>query len=374
MSDVSTASPLLLITFQINENNAGCIEIYRLEDIDKRINEFCKGYNIFDLLSITRIKNRAYKTINYPCEANFDKIEPYKERGSKKQASCKSSLSFKRGYQNSKNKIGIKGIMGNIHLNGANTRPCINNPLIPKMIQPFYLKSKPQKIVKHENYSTKNIFQNMRTKTAQRKSNISISSNILIKDIRIPKNQKNQLYNIGYAFKSPFVMEDNTECRDTLKIDTDERFTDEASITSFPSPILKNLNLYSPARSQFKTDTNDERNNKDNCSHASKETSEKFRNLIVEIEGNKRGYYTDMDTQKSDTNFYMTKKLRALFEQLDSNGSGLIGPRNLNLRAITTSNLQLFETVIAELFKDGDNNYYTFADFSDLVDRHRIFF
>ena len=74
-----------------------------------------------------------------------------------------------------------------------------------------------------------------------------------------------------------------------------------------------------------------------------------------------------IDEHKQSIPFKTEKEVRQIFNILGEYGKGRIGPKNLNLKALTAKQTDALEFVIIEIFKGGQYNELCFDEFFTMV-------
>ena len=382
MADKQT--PILIMNIQINESEYERLEINTLKDIAEKVENFCRTYQLKDTKVIRSIKKRAEKSL-------IDKF-PFLKHSEDKKRILKAST----GSKSNKHKIPNRRLRNShrsqkrsLMQDTANRPIGISGLIFNKVSNNFIYKRPPLPQTKPKGIASAFIYKKKKTSDKQKnKKQKTVSSKInfdkenkqrdLVTPVKQPSTEQFEEFSIygrrnrameSFTYTNPAVMK-----RQTQSVHIPERREPSAqkleiNLNNEVSTFLTNKSNKDQSRkkSSFYGDCNTpkKQNNKEAGTGIRMRESKLRHEIIREsIHDSVLSYETYV--------FKILPKdvLRKIFDSMDQNDSGLIGPKNLNLRSISAEHLKLLENVVLEIFSLNKNSFFTFTDFCKLVKKY----
>jgi len=379
MYDPTTRPPILSLNLQINEIESETIELYCLTEIDSKIDRFCEIYHINDKLVIKNLKNRITEALRtkYPFlfpNSNKDKDSNAK---TKKKIQSERNMPFSTKFKpkttlidTSVSKIGIQNIIYNKKID-SKLYSQVNPPhrKSGKFTKSFTDATKPrffsnkQILGEKENKDKDTQVKEEIKQKPQLNIELSLSGILKEQEVCSVYNFNNPL--LSYSYTNPSAISQKPIPHTTTNKSFLGRMTE--------SDMISDPRLHTSGYSQSKM------TKKSSFYEYSNQQSKRY-SLMHDGQITLHETRTDneiINTNEPINNFdnYIFKvlpkeQLKMIFDKLDSHGSGLIGPKNLNLRSLSAEHLKMLEGVVVEIFKAEQNAYFTFPDFCRLVKEH----
>ena len=374
----SKRPPILTLTIQINEYESETIEIFCLTEVDPKTEKFCKTYNITDEKLMKKLKTRINQALKELYPFLFPKVKKTKETNKKtnKKPISERNIQFSKSFkpktmaaETSVSKIGIQNLIytkkgdTNIYQN-SNNQSRKNNRLAKSFVESVkprsFINKKPA-----EEKENKIKAKNDDTSTTEKPQlNIDISlSSIINKEAGICSvyNFNNPL--LSYSYTNPNVIQQRPAPQTT----TNKSFMGKMRDGDMDYENKRYMSSYSNGKMTKKSSFYEYSNN-----HDTRNVSIYDSQLKLKETRTKNDILNNIDGSVHSFDNYVFKlmpkdQLKAIFDKLDFNSSGLIGPKNLNLRSLSAENLKMLEGVVIEVFKMDQNSYLTFPDFCRLV-------
>lgn len=378
MFDIDQRTPLLVLNIQINESESERINIFGLSDIEDKVDLFCKNYQIKDKNVVKKIKARIRLTLSdrYPflvhqatkvITNNNVAVKP----SSKKNPTLKSQLRPRKlAIDTSVNKPSVSNL---IYAKKAKTNTLAKQAPIHRItnreMQLFSNPSNPSKLIKKRTKVDKENHPLVEERPAtdymikyRPTSEIALgyhrSKNYLVSAIHNSINLSTSAANAIITG----IPQQGTPQNPNVKVRTDA-FAD----VDLELEARKHLSNYSQAKLSYKSSICEPMNHPD-ISRQSVSNSRvhicetRIRNEILHDRTNSiKSFNKSCNRGPSD------EHLREIFEKLDYKGSGLVGPRNINLRSLSADNLRHLEDFIIEIFKKEQDWYMNFTEFCSMT-------
>lgn len=349
MEVIQRKKPILVLNIQINDFESEKLEIFNLTDMEEKINHFCKIYSISSIKTVKKIKKRVKDCLkekypflvikeNKPVIKKLDKENKIKtsfiEQKEKKKSSMIKSLVYKRvssAKPGAKTKQQKKVLNHLIHKKRFISKRATQDK-----------KSKYDKINKSITEGNCDIYDNIQSKT------------------------NNEIFNLEKQNPGSFLYQNRDKLHqsnlpNSMQNNHLERKNSE-SMTSCYNNLRNNSRSFATRKSNFCDSTIYRTRNMSQ----SRILKEKDISLISNMVGNNHSKAI-IDEHKQSIPFKTEKEVRQIFNILDEYGKGRIGPKNLNLKALTAKQTDALEFVIIEIFKGGQYNELCFDEFFTMV-------
>ena len=379
MSETATKPPILTLNVQVNEFESERIEIFCLTELEDKTDRFCKVYHITDNALINKFKLRVKDALKakypflFPNEKKKKALNPKTKKKLPSERDIPVTSKFKSRttlVDSSVSKVGIQSLLYN---NKKDTNLYQNSNLknrkANKLVKSFADTTKARKFTskkpaedKENKIKSKNETKDVPKGKTQLDLNLSLST-VMNKEGGVCSvyNFNNPL--LTYSYTNPNVMQN----KPIPKTTTNKSFLGKIGESDFNYDNNRYMSSYSNAKMAKKSSFYEQSN------HHDKRKSSIY-DSQVQLKETRATYNIINDANESVNNFdnYVFKlipmeKLKDIFDKLDSDRSGLIGPKNLNLRSLSAEHLKMLENVIIEIFKVDQNTYFTFQDFCQLV-------
>lgn len=378
MCEPTTHCPILTLTIQVTDLESESIDIFCLTEIDAKIEYFCKIYKISDKTTVKLLTARIRDCLQekYPFLVCRDSAKAKSKRVSKTKPTnirdaliARKIVSKQMAIETSVSKVGIQSLLySRKGQSKAGAGVSTTKGRGSRMIKSFAEPAKSRVFIKGKNGEDKENFEDKEAKermTAKPMLNIDLTlSGIIGRETTIASvyNSPNPL--LSYSYTNPSVIyqrqapQTATNKSFVCRVAESELDTDNKRLTSnfSQSKLSKKSSFY-------------EHNNDRRCSRIG-DNQVKLKEIMV----NRSTADTETETPYNYENYVYRllpkNQLRSIFESLDGSGSGLVGPKNLNLRSLSAEHLKMLEGVVIEIFRMEQNGFLTFNDFCRLVKDH----
>ena len=382
MSERGNLKPILILNIQINESEFERIEINTLKDINKKIDSFCFTYQIKEEKVIKSIKKRAEKSL-------IDKFPFLKREDSKKRI-----LKVSTGSKANKNKIPVRRSRNShrpqkrsLMLDSMHKPIGISGLIFNKISNNYIYKRPPLPKAQPKGIASAFVYKKKKTSVkqkTQKENNIQSKTNLEkenkqkdpITPVKQPSNEEIEEFSIygrrnrateSFSYTNPVVMKRQTQSVHIPNNREDNVQKLEINLNNEVSTFLTNKTNTVERKQSFYGNCRTPKNQGKRGSGKQirmRESKLKHEILRESIHDSVLSYETYV--------FKILPKvvLRKIFDSMDQNDSGLIGPKNLNLREISAEHLKLLENVVLEIFSLDKNSFFTYTDFCKLVKKH----
>lgn len=367
--DCERKAPLLVLNVQINECEAESIIIYALPETDTKIDLFCRNYHITDRDIIKKLKARLRLTLK----------EKYPFLGAKDGKLSTAALAKLKSFSKAKNE-GLA--LPNKRKKKINT--CVNKTGIQSLVyskkteaqvlqRPILIdRTMNNKSTSHASYiHGKQLFK----KYTGRKENVQArrpATQLIDKykpaEDTIMGNEAHSSYLMS-AYNNNFNGSVLTHGGLIAQVATPQPV--KTGLYGFEhveleSEAARHLSNYSQPRASRKASLV-EHNALDLrksvlCSNRIALRESRVNNEVLESE-----HMSIQSFNKSTAVRNQNEQLRDIYEKLDANGSGIVGPRNMNLRNLTADDLKRIQAVVIELCRMDPDAVMTFKQFCELA-------
>lgn len=370
--DQSKKTPMLILNIQINDSETESIRIYGLSEAEAKIDLFCKNYQISDRDVIRKIKARLRVTLKekYPF-LGAKEVRPYLDghiHNAKHGTLGKPKRSNRTGADKSLNKIGIQSLVYSkkTEVQIINRQSLVgqinnqqhssyNNSLKPRPLTMLRTKANKEN-KKHLKRPTTNIIHkydvkpNIYTDNPQQTQYLvsSITNNANLSSIYI--NPALQLIN---KISTPQIPNNVTGTAAFADFDLDSAAKIHMSNYSYVK--LSN-------KSSFYEPNQPDRHRSVLGSHKVNIVENRVRNELMDNDPTSIKSFNKSVANKTDK-----ETLRGIFDKLDCEGSGLIGPSNVNLRQLTAGDMKMIEGIIVDIFKRDQDSGISFKEFCNMI-------
>lgn len=373
--------PILTLNLQINDLEHECIELYSINEIERKVDHFVRTYQITDTKLIKRLKARIKEslTVKYPFLAPKDDKENKKTTRTKQKITSAREVPLsskiwakKPNAENSVNKFGIqhiiyskKTIASSNQITSNSHHKSKNVIKTPSNTSKFQFKNNRKNDENNENRDSKKSLKN--TESIKPRENFDKNINSFLEQehmIASVYNFNNPL--LSYSYTNPNVIQP----RIVPQTATNRSFMCRMADSEADMEPRSYMSSYSNAKMTKKSSFYEYSN------HHDKRSSFVHDNQLKLHENRLKNDVADHDNGSilSFDNYVFKiipkDQLKSIFDQFDSNKTGLIGPKNLNLRSLTAEHLKMLEEVVIEIFKKEPNVFFTFNDFCRLVKDH----
>ena len=368
--------PILILNLQINEADTKSIKIYSVGDATTKIQSFCTVHNIKDRNVIERLRNRAAACLSNTEKSNEndtqENIFNANEHKSLKTVDKVSKHHRVRSKQlfidTSPNTLGVQSLaytsktskaMGQSHASVQGQ----GHKLVKSLAEAVKAKLFTTKASKHDEMYKQDIqkentpVEEKPTRKIVPQTSLTISEGVQkefdLKTQPTMASSKNMLQ--SYEFKA---VPRNTQARSFMNSLTEEKDLNtgyDSQQRNHFGKVIKKSSFYEYSNiADRKIDSN---------------IYQQF-SRPREIE--------KMDTKSMDSieetvlKRMTMSELKTIFNKLDGEGSGHIGPRKMDLRSLSASEMQNAEPIIAEIFNRDGDAYFNFKDFRKIANEFVI--
>lgn len=381
MYEPAKRTSILTLNIQINEYESECLEIFCLTELDAKTDRFCRTYQIQDLKTVSKLKQRIRESLKEKYPFLLIKEKNYKDtkRPNTKKVTSTKEIPGVRKITNKKITVETSVSKGGIHNllyskkgdNNFGKSSCTTKSKGYRAVKSFvetikprvFMNKKPQDDKENVEGSKKEIKNNF-SERPQLNIDLSLSS-IMIREPTVASvyNMTNPL--LSYSYTNPTVLQQ----RVVPLTASNRSFLERATETDFDTKDRKFSCNSSQAKLTKKSSFYEYSSNQDKRNYLF-DSQLKLRESSM----NNNGIEDKTDSALNFDNYAFKiipkDQLKLIFEQLDSNHSGLIGPKNLNLRSLSSEHLKILEGVVIEIFKRDKNTFFTLHDFCQLVKDH----